>query len=149
MVRFTGSLVPLNRVTQEVDRIFSRVLNEMPEFGVRSLHSNGAFPAINLWDAGAEYRLEAELPGLALEDLEITVKDEELTLSGQRKLHDETDGRYHLRERVEGRFRRTLRLPAQLDADNVEATLSNGVLRVRLPKAPELAPRKVEVKVAT
>ena len=147
MVRFAPALSPLNRVSQEVDRIFSQVFRELPEFGVRGLHSNGNFPPINLWEDGDAYRLEAEMPGLKLDELEITVHDDELTLAGTRATKAEGDGRSHLRERMDGQFRRSLRLPTALDAEAVEATLTDGVLRMTLPKAPEVAPRKVEVKV--
>ena len=101
-------------------------------------------PAVNLWSDDEAVHVEAELPGLALADVEVSVLDQELTLSGQRPAPEE-DGTAHRRERQLGSFRRVLRLPGAVDADRVTAVLEDGVLTVTLPLAAELRPRRIPV----
>jgi HSP20 family protein len=104
------------------------------------------FPALNAWEDAENFYVEAELPGLALEDLEISLADTDaLSIKGERK-EPACQGTWHRRERAFGTFERTLTLPGAVDAERVEANLKLGVLTVKLPKAAELKPRKIEVK---
>ena len=105
------------------------------------------YPPVNVWDDVDNIYLEAELPGITLENLEITVTDgNRLTLQGQRK-PDETDKTtWHRRERCFGSFSRTLTLPVLVDTDRVEARFEMGDLCIKLPKSPKAKPRKIEVK---
>jgi HSP20 family protein len=103
------------------------------------------FPAVNLWeDAGFMY-VEAEVPGLDMKDLEITVAGDELTVKGHRETLDAREYTYHRRERGTGEFARTLRLPVEINADQVEATLVDGVLRIKAAKAEAAKARKIKV----
>jgi len=104
-----------------------------------------AYPALNTWQDGDNAWIEAELPGLAMEDLEVLVKGGEVTIAGERKLGEPQGANWHRRERSHGRFSRTLTLPWDVDADKVTATLRDGVLTVQLPKAERAKPRKVKV----
>ena len=79
--------------------------------------------------------VEAELPGVKHEDLEISVVGNDLTLSGQRAESQEPDATYLCRERAAGTFTRAVRLPVEFDAASVSAALNNGVLLTTLPKA--------------
>jgi HSP20 family protein len=105
------------------------------------------FPPVNVWEDADSFHLEAELPGLTRDKLQVSVTNRnQLTLQGER-LAEETDkGRWHRRERGFGRFQRILELPAPVDADKIEATFDNGVLHVVLPKAEEAKPRRIAVK---
>lgn len=135
---------PMNRfhdLRHEIDRLFEGFLEHGPR-GERSL------PAVNLWDAGEQLRAEVEVPGLAMNDLEIFVNDNELTIKGRRGFKQGDNARYLRRERWVGEFARTLALPADVDAEKVEATLKAGVLSIVLPKAAAAQPRKIEVKSA-
>jgi len=90
----------------------------------------------------------AELPGLDVKDLEITVVCETLTISGERKSESLTeDAVYHRQERGIGKFTRMLDLPFTVDANKVHATLDRGVLCILLPRAEQDKPRKISVKV--
>lgn len=125
----------------------SQLQGEMNRFlerwnGGRSL----AFPACNVWEEEDAVHLEAELPGLALEDLEIYVAHNELTIKGERKRQAPDKAVQHRQERSFGSFTRTLTLPVPVDANQVEARLDNGVLRVRLPRQEQSKPRKIAVK---
>lgn len=103
-----------------------------------------SFPAVNIWEQEHNFFVEAELPGLSLADLEISVMGRELTLKGKRP---ETKGEtYHRRERGVGNFTRVIQLPTLLATDSVEAMFKNGILTVRLPKAEEVRPKKIQIK---
>jgi HSP20 family protein len=115
-------------------------------FGAELTRPVTAFPAVNVWEDNDAFYLEAEVPGLKQEDVNIAVTQRNvLTLSGERKPED-GEGRWHRRERGFGRFQRVLRLPAPVDADKVEAKLDNGVLRLTLPKHEDAKPRRIAVK---
>jgi len=105
------------------------------------------FPAVNVYESGEAYGLEAEVPGVAPEDLDLTVEGNVLTISGTRK-PDEFKGAFHRRELVTGRFSRSLSFPVALDSEHVEAQCVDGVLTARIAKAPEARARKIAVKPA-
>jgi HSP20 family protein len=107
-----------------------------------------AYPAVNLWEEDERFLVEAELPGLAIDDLEIYVdSDNQLTLKGERKAPEHEEVNWHRQERGFGRFSRTLELPSEVDADQVSAEFKYGVLTITLPKKAEVKPRRVEVQV--
>jgi HSP20 family protein len=107
---------------------------------------NRPFPAVNAWDEGDDIVAEAELPGLKGEEVDISVLGSELTVKGERKPVTEEGTSYHRRERGTGSFTRVLRLPVEVDAEKVQATLRDGVLTVRMPKAEAAKPRKITVE---
>lgn len=111
------------------------------------LNLAATFPAVNLWEEGDKVHVEAELPGMKREDLEIYVLEgNQLTLQGERKAEFPNEGLWHRQERGFGKFSRTLTLPYPVDADKVEARFDNGVLLVVLPKSPEAKPRKIAIQ---
>jgi HSP20 family protein len=129
----------LNDVQHEVNRIFDRWGNQA--FGLVE------FPAVNVWEENDALQLEAELPGLALEDLEIFVTGHnQFTLKGERKPPAVEKGVQHRQERGFGKFTRTLTLPFPVDESKVEARFEHGVLKVTLPKHEAARPRKIEIK---
>ena len=103
------------------------------------------FPPVNLYETADSYVLSAELPGLRSEDIEVTLEHDRLTLSGTRRIEPPKDASLHRVERRGGSFRRAVQLPKEVDAEKVEASYRNGVLRVRIPKAPEHQPRRITV----
>jgi HSP20 family protein len=93
------------------------------------------------------YIIKASLPGVKPEDVEVTLQNNVLTLKGEAKADKEIkEERYHLRERSYGSFMRSLALPANVKADQIEAKHEDGVLIVRLPKMEEDKPKKIAVK---
>jgi HSP20 family protein len=106
----------------------------------------GVHPAVNLYETGDSYVLTAELPGLRVEDLEITVERDRLTLRGERRIEHPEEASLHRAERRGGAFRRTLQLPVEVDGEKVDAVYRNGVLTLRIPKAPEHQPRRITVQ---
>lgn len=115
-----------------------------PESGV-------AMPPVDLVERNGGYELQAELPGLKEDQIEIKVSDGLMTIKGEKsaeRVEDEAD--FHLRERSYGAFQRTFRMPSGVDADKIQAKFENGVLKVDLPKtaAALQKERKIEVKAA-
>ena len=129
----------LNEMQHEVNRVFDRWGHH--PFGI------GEFPALNLWEDEDALHVEAELPGLELQDLEIFVTGHnQLTLKGERKPPTVENGVAHRQERAFGKFTRTLTLPFAVDENAVEARFENGVLKIRLPKHEATKPRKIAIK---
>ena len=104
------------------------------------------YPPINAWEEGDTLRIEAEIPGVRLEEVEVSFDNGELTLKGEKKFDGNSSATLHRRERLYGSFTRTLKLPWEVTADQISAELKDGVLTVTLPKAEAAKPRKVAVK---
>ena len=105
------------------------------------------FPPVNVTEDNHNYFVRAELPGIKAEELNISVTGKNLTISGERKIASEGDDvRYHRREREAGSFNRIIALPRDVEVDNVEAGLEDGVLTVTIPKAEEAKPKQITVK---
>lgn len=109
---------------------------------------HASYPTVNVWEDGETYHLEAEMPGLSLEEIELSAGGDELTISGERKGKEEPGVTCHLRERDFGAFSRTIRFDGDIDPEHVNATLKNGVLSVTLPKAEHRKARRIPVKPA-
>ena len=107
------------------------------------------YPPVNVFDAGDAYVVKAELPGVTPDTIHIDVEDDTLTLRGERTFSEPNrDAAYHRRERGAGQFRRVVRIPGRLASDEVKAEYRDGVLTVRLPKAKEARPRRVQIEAA-
>jgi HSP20 family protein len=103
-------------------------------------------PAVDLYETDDGLVLKAELPGFSKDDVHLELKDNALTLHGERKRElDVKEEQYHRVERAYGAFRRSFMLPALVDADKVEATFKDGVLELKLPKAEEAKPKRIAI----
>jgi HSP20 family protein len=116
--------------------------------GLPALTRAESFPALNVWERDEKLFVEAELPGLTLDDIDLTVTGRELTLKGRRKAAGDEKIAFHRRERGTGEFSRFVTLPFDVEADAVEALLRDGVLTIVLPKAERSRTRKIEVKTS-
>jgi len=105
------------------------------------------YPAMNVWMSDDKAVVDVELPGVQPGDVEVTVLENTLTVSGNRPT-DGDDGKrtWFKRERPLGRFRRTLELPFAVEADKVAASYRNGILRITLPRAESDKPRTVPIE---
>jgi HSP20 family protein len=130
---------------RQIDRVFEQVME--PTSGLGMGFGTRAFPALNVWEDQDCVFVEAELPGVAMEDIEINVVGGELAIKGTRKPRENGNGNatFHRQERMTGEFSRFLTLPDIIDADKVEAVLKNGVLSIKLPKAEAAKPRRIQV----
>lgn len=132
----------MNRLRREMDRIFGDYAA-----GRGTAPAAGVFPALNISEDDSNLYVRAELPGVDPKDIEMTTKENNLILKGERKIVAEGEKvSYHRRERDAGKFRRIISLPTQVDANKVTAVCKNGVLTVTLPKAAEAKPRQIAVK---
>jgi HSP20 family protein len=103
-------------------------------------------PAMDLMEADDHLVLKADLPGVAEDDVQIEVRDNVLTISGERQAeHSEKRNGYYRVERAFGGFSRSLTLPDGVDADEIQATFDKGVLEVRIPKPEERKPRRISI----
>jgi HSP20 family protein len=118
-------------------------LGDQWESGLRSLPTE-------IVESNEELRFNMEIPGVRLEDIELTVENNILTVSGEKKeerKEGENEGSYRLYERRYGRFERSFVLPQHADASKVDARYDNGVLTVTFPKVEEAKPRRIEIRV--
>ena len=135
-VAWTG-LDRWNNLRDELDSLF-----DMPfwsNFGRQSQLFSGWSPALDLYQNNDNVIARVELPGMRKEDIEISLQDGMLTIAGERK----SEGT----ERYVGKFRRSVSLPTQVDANKVAATYRDGILTITLPKAEEAKPKQIQVNV--
>jgi len=125
-----------------MDDLFHTFLGHWPAFFEQKI-----WPAIDIEEDDNAITVKAEVPGCKADDIEISIHGNTLTLSGEKKQVEEKKGKsyYHL-ERSYGSFRRDLNIPADIDPEKVEATCTDGVLSITLPKAEKAKPIKVKVK---
>jgi HSP20 family protein len=105
-------------------------------------------PPIDVYETATAYIIAAEVPGLTREEIELAVEDSRLTIRGRRAGDHAKGGdivHYHQVERGHGPFARTFELSQRIHVEGVTADLAHGVLTIVLPKAPESAPRRIEV----
>lgn len=105
------------------------------------------FPSVDLSQTADKFLVKVDLPGLTAKDIEVTVENQTLSLSGERKFeHAEENETFNRIERSYGRFTRTFQLPANVDAAKVGATFKDGVLHVEIPKAEAAKSRRIEIR---
>lgn len=115
-------------------------------FDETALHAASALP-VDVRQEGDKWVLEAEVPGIAREDLNITVENGVLTIGGKYAQEAaKENAEYYVRERRTGEFSRSFRLPETADSENVTAQLANGVLTLTIPTREDAKPRRIELK---
>jgi HSP20 family protein len=104
-------------------------------------------PALDISERKDAYLVTVELPGVEADDLEITLEDGLLTIQGERQFTSESsEEQFHRIERRYGAFRRSITLPAQVQAEQIEASFENGVLQIMVPKMEEAKPKRIQVR---
>jgi HSP20 family protein len=105
-------------------------------------------PLVDITEDEKEYLIKAELPDMKKEDVRLTVENEVLAISGERKFEKEEKGKkYHRVERAYGSFVRSFSLPEDADGSKVSADFKDGMLQVHLPKSQKAKPKTIEIKV--
>jgi len=139
---FRGELTPMRR---EMDELWNRFFGEAPFY--RSLAEEWS-PSIDLSETKDSLVVKAELPGLDVKDVEVSISGNLLTIRGEKKKEEEEKDEHHYRsERYYGSFQRVFQLPTNVKADKVGASFDKGVLKVTLPKVEEAKKKQIEVKV--
>jgi len=140
----------LNRTMTEMDpwQELSRLQNRMNRlFNDADISTQRPFPAINLWTNKDTAMITAELPGLDIEDIKLSVMDQNVILEGNRNpkplKEDET---YHRQERGYGSFQRSIELPFSVDTVKADAKFKNGVLTITLPRSEEDKPKRITIQ---
>lgn len=123
-------------------------LFQFPRFPeVQGLFDRRVSPALDVVEHADHFLVECDLPGIEQKDIDITVAAGVLTIKGEKKQEKKSEkSKVYRKETWEGSFQRTVSLPATVDADKVEASYRDGVLRVLLPKRDEAKTRRVELK---
>jgi HSP20 family protein len=114
-------------------------------FGRTGQLFTGWSPALDLYESGDHFVAVVELPGMRKEDIDISLHDGTLTISGERKRESNNGETAQRTERYVGTFRRSITLPTRVDAGKVSATYQDGILKVTLPKAEEANPKQIDV----
>jgi HSP20 family protein len=136
----------LDSLQGDMNRLFDRFFEGRAGNGT----SRRWIPAMDLVETDDSLVLRGDLPGMTEDDVDIEIKDNILTVSGERKSESEQSGEgYHRVERAFGSFSRSLTLPQGVDAGRVEANFENGVLEVRIPKPAEAKPTRVQIGKGT
>ncbi|QLH39843.1 MAG: Hsp20/alpha crystallin family protein [Defluviicoccus sp.] len=129
-------LATLRRIQDEINRAF----------GDQRFTPSAEFPPINIWRSTDGVVVTAEIPGIALETVDLTVHQNTLTLKGRREPDvKEPDVSYHRRERTYGPFSRSIALPFAVDSEKVRASAQNGILTIELPRPETDKPRKIKI----
>jgi HSP20 family protein len=134
------TLSPWHRLLDDVFDM--RAGFDIPGFGTDWI------PAVDVEETGENFLIRAEMPGLKKEDVKISLAENILTVSGEKKMETKTDERkYHRLERTYGSFQRSFSLPEPIKADKISAVFKDGILEVKVPKSEEAKPREIDIKV--
>ena len=129
----------------EINRLFE---SPLAEFGRASQWLSSWTPALDVYEDKENFIVKAELPGMKKEDIEVSLHDGALSISGERKSEEKhEDSEVYRAERFFGRFQRAVVLPAPVAADKIRAQYKDGILTVTLPKPEEAKPKKIDVNV--
>ncbi|MGD8976982.1 MAG: Hsp20/alpha crystallin family protein [Gammaproteobacteria bacterium] len=137
----------MTRLQGDIDRILENRMRGVDDTSAGAVAD--WTPAVDIREEDNRFVLEADIPGIEPEDIEITMEDGVLTLKGRREIRarDEANG-YRRIERVSGSFYRRFTLPDTADSEAIEARFNHGVLEVSIPKLPKVQPRRIDVKVS-
>jgi len=133
-----NTFAQMNRLRSELEKVFGV---DIKNYGCTQVH-----PRVNMREDAERIYLEAELPGVKLEDIEILVLEgDQLSIKGNRRKPENPPSEWMRHERVFGEFERSFRLTCAVDLDGVKATMKNGILKIVLPKSAAHQPRKITI----
>jgi len=134
----------LTDIREELDRLFESPLAELAR---TSQLLSGWTPALDLHEDKDNFVVKVELPGMKKEDIDISLHDGSLSISGERKSEEKfADAEVYRSERFVGRFQRTIALPSAVANDQVKAQYKDGILTITLPKTEEAKPKQINVQ---
>ena len=135
----------LTDLRDEIDRLFDSPLGELAR---TSQLLSGWTPALDVYEDKDNFVVKAELPGMKREEIEVSLQEGSLSISGERKSEEKhKEAEVYRTERFFGRFQRTVALPTAVAADQVKASYKDGVLTITLPKTEEAKPKHIDVNV--
>lgn len=132
--------MPLSRMREQLNQMFD------PDFALTDFLGGNWMPAVDVLEGKDRLTVKADLPGFRREDLEVSVHDNNLVISGQRRSEDEQkDGEFYRSERFYGKFHRSISLPYSVDTGKIEAKYRDGILTVVLPKSEQARAKQIQV----
>jgi HSP20 family protein len=139
---------PYAELERTVNGLFDQPLGFRPMWDDRNTEALAWQPQVNVYEDKDHLSIEAQLPGIDLNDVELSVKEQTLQLRGERKTETEKskDG-YHFREAQYGKFSRSFSLPNTVNPDEAKATYEKGVLTITMPKQEKAKPRTIQIEV--
>jgi HSP20 family protein len=142
-------LFELTSLRDRMNQLFNQNFSGFEDLGLEQpLTEQKLLPPVDIAEDDQNIMLQAELPGVKMEDLKITLENNVLTIAGERKLKEEVKKEnYHRIERRFGKFTRSFTLPSGVDAEKVNAVFENGVLNITLPKPEEFKPKQITIGV--
>jgi HSP20 family protein len=133
----------VERLRNEMERLYGRFFDLRP---FQRAEEGDWVPNLDVSETSKEVIVQAEIPGMESKDINVSLEGGMLTIKGERKReHEEKDENFHRIERNYGSFYRSIRLPADVDPENVKATYKKGVLKINLPKTEKETGKKIEV----
>ncbi len=147
--REEGGESPFLALHREIDRVFDEFRRGAPWPTLRLYDGGARFaPAMDVFETDKAIEIDAELPGMTEKDIDVSVVDNVLTVKGEKKAEkEEKEADYHMIERSYGAFTRSLTLPFEVNAAKVEAKFDKGVLKITLPKSPEVTAKTHKIKI--
>lgn len=132
-----------DRINRMFEDIFSRATENDDDAVV-----GGWRPSVDIYDRDDAIVIKTELPGVAKEDVYVEVKENILTLKGERKIEkEEAEGTYYRKERLYGKFQRSFTLPVETDSEKIKASFKDGVLVLEIPKPEEKKPKQISINI--
>jgi len=140
--------VPSRAIDRRLGRFFDHAFNDfLAPLEGEEVSTSAWIPPVDIHETPEALTLYAEIAGVAKDDVQLSVENGRLTISGERKFEKDTEAEnYHRVERSFGTFERAFSLPKNVDPAGVRATFQDGVLKVTLPKAEESKPRSIEIQ---
>jgi HSP20 family protein len=136
----------LSSLRDEMNRLFD---TSFPSFGRDAGLFSGWSPPLDVYQDKDNVFVKAELPGMTKDEIDISLQDDALVISGERKHEKESkEGEAFRSERYFGRFHRSVTLPTRVDGEKVKATYKDGILTVTLPKAEDAKPKQIQVNAS-
>jgi HSP20 family protein len=132
-----------DRLQRQINDLFD--FPRLPE--MQGLFDRRVSPAVDVVENPDSFTVECDLPGIEQKDIDISIASGVLTIKGEKRVEQKSEKRkVYKKETWEGSFQRTISLPTTVDADKVEATFKNGVLKINLPKREEAKTKRIELK---
>jgi HSP20 family protein len=142
-----GSLMSFDEFDSFFDDFLSRRWPRLLDWNFPAMTAiEKGFPKVDIIDHDNELEVQAALPGVKKEDLDVTINNQSITIKTSTKEEKKEEGKYFRREITRGEFQRTLSLPENVDVDNAKATFKDGILKVTLPKTKKGKRKSIEVK---
>jgi HSP20 family protein len=138
----------MSTLQDRMNRLFSEAFRRSP-VAEEEMVQGAWVPAVDIYETGDSIVIKAELPGISKEDIALEVKNNTLSLKGEKKFEkDVKEESYHRVERSYGAFQRAFTLPSTVQQDKVKAKFRDGILEITLPKAEEAKPKQIKVDVS-